>query len=80
MFDLSPTGTGKTICALYVAKNLHLNPVVICPLAAIPGWKRHADLLGVPLTVVKSESVNTDEPSCTALMSAAVMAARSDSL
>lgn len=66
MFDLSPTGTGKTICALYVAKNLHLNPVVICPLAAIPGWKRHADLLGMPLTVVNYESVQKSKGFVTA--------------
>jgi len=57
MFDLSPTGTGKTICALSVAARLKLKPVVICPLAAIPGWQRHADALGLDLTIVNYESV-----------------------
>jgi hypothetical protein len=37
--DGSDTGTGKTIVALSVAKDLRLEPFVVCPKSVIPAWK-----------------------------------------
>ena len=37
--DGSDTGTGKTIVALQVAKDLRLEPFVVCPKSVIPAWK-----------------------------------------
>jgi len=36
--DASDTGTGKTYCALAVAKLLNLKPFIICPKSVIPDW------------------------------------------
>lgn len=38
--DASATGTGKTLCAIIVAKKLEKPVVVVCPKAVIPAWKR----------------------------------------
>lgn len=37
--DGSDTGTGKTVVALSVAKDLRLEPFVVCPKSVIPAWK-----------------------------------------
>ena len=37
--DGSDTGTGKTVVALSVAKDLGLTPFVVCPKAVVPSWK-----------------------------------------
>lgn len=37
--DGSDTGTGKTVMALYAAKQCGLIPFVICPKAVIPSWE-----------------------------------------
>lgn len=37
--DGSDTGTGKTIVAMNVAKDLRLEPFVVCPKSVIPAWK-----------------------------------------
>ena len=37
--DGSDTGTGKTVMALYTAKQCGLIPFVICPKAVIPSWE-----------------------------------------
>ena len=33
-------GTGKTIIACKVARSLGLIPVVVCPKAVVPNWKK----------------------------------------
>jgi superfamily II DNA or RNA helicase len=38
--DSSDMGTGKTIIASVVASQLKLHPVVVCPKAVIPNWKK----------------------------------------
>jgi SNF2 family DNA or RNA helicase len=38
--DASDMGTGKTIIAVKVARSLGLIPVVICPKAVVPNWKK----------------------------------------
>jgi superfamily II DNA or RNA helicase len=38
--DTSDMGTGKTFCALHVAKALNRPIFVICPKAVIPSWRR----------------------------------------
>ena len=37
-FDASPTGTGKTYCASWIAKNYGANVVVICPKSVQKNW------------------------------------------
>ncbi len=37
-FDCSPTGTGKTYCASWIAKNYGANVVVICPKSVQKNW------------------------------------------
>ena len=37
--DGSDTGTGKTVVALSVAKDLGLTPFVVCPKSVVPSWK-----------------------------------------
>lgn len=56
-FDLSATGTGKTPCALMVAKELGRPAAVVAPLGTLPGWRRTAEALGVPLVSVNYESL-----------------------
>lgn len=56
----SATGTGKTLVALTVAKELGLRPLVCCPLAAFATWKSWAEELEVPLIgVVNQEKLKT---------------------
>jgi len=38
--DTSDTGTGKTYCSLYTAKQLNLRPFVIAPKNALYNWRR----------------------------------------
>lgn len=45
--DASQTGTGKTHVALATCKVLGLNPMIICPKAVIPGWKKACKYHGV---------------------------------
>jgi len=37
-FDASPTGTGKTVCASWIAKNLGSSVVVLCPKSVQKNW------------------------------------------
>ena len=37
--DGSDTGTGKTVVALSVAKDLGLTPFIVCPKSVVPSWK-----------------------------------------
>jgi len=45
--DGSSTGTGKTFCGLYASKILGLRPIIICPKAVVPGWKKSLETLGI---------------------------------
>lgn len=56
----SATGTGKTLVALTVAKEMNLKPLICCPLAAFATWKYWAEELEVPLIgVVNQEKLKT---------------------
>lgn len=57
--DLSATGTGKTICALSVAKNLRKSATVVAPLATFPGWKRAASDINIKLNIINYEMLNS---------------------
>lgn len=58
--DNSDTGTGKTYVAVVVCRELGLKPLVICPKAVIPAWKKTLNKLGVDaLTVVNYELIKT---------------------
>lgn len=37
--DASDTGTGKTYCALGVAREIEYTPAIVCPLTIIPAWQ-----------------------------------------
>ena len=59
---MSMTGTGKTLCAVMVAKKLspHTIPVlVVCPKAVIPSWRRELDEQGVSGEVINYEKLKT---------------------
>lgn len=45
--DASQTGTGKTHVALAVCNVLGLKPIIICPKAIIPGWKKACKYHGI---------------------------------
>lgn len=58
--DTSATGTGKTLCAVQVAKRLGLPVLVICPKAVVPSWRRELDEQGVhALDVLNYEKLRT---------------------
>lgn len=42
--DASDTGTGKTHCALIVAKNMGYNCIIMCPKPVIAVWSKASDL------------------------------------
>lgn len=50
--DLSETGTGKTYCAAWVAKNFNSPVVVVCPKVAISGWNKVLGEFGIKADVV----------------------------
>ena len=37
--DASDTGTGKTAKAVWIAKTMSADVIVVCPKAVIPSWK-----------------------------------------
>lgn len=45
--DASDTGTGKTFCALEIAKYFNLIPIVITPKSVIPIWYKVAKTVGI---------------------------------
>lgn len=60
VIDASDTGTGKTICALFVAKALGQTPLVIAPKIVLTAWKEAAELVGIELLgVINPEGVKT---------------------
>ena len=58
--DTSSVGTGKTVVASYVAKELARPVAVICPKAVIPAWERELNEFGItPLFVINYEKIRT---------------------
>jgi len=55
VLDASDTGTGKTFCALAIAKHLNLFPIVITPKSVIPSWKKVAKIFKIDLFVSNYE-------------------------
>lgn len=49
ILDASPTGTGKTYCALKVCEAIGMRPFVICPKAVVSNWISVSKYMGVPL-------------------------------
>ena len=47
VLDASDTGTGKTYCAIAVAKLLKLRPFIICPKSVIANWVQIMKLFDV---------------------------------
>lgn len=54
--DGSDTGTGKSFCAAFIAKQLALDTLVICPLSVVPMWRAVLADAGVTATVINYES------------------------
>jgi SNF2 family DNA or RNA helicase len=55
--DGSDTGTGKTVVALSVAKDLGLTPFVVCPKSVVPSWKEWAEKFEFPPFVFNYEKL-----------------------
>lgn len=55
--DASDVGTGKTYTALAVMKHLGLRPLIVCPKAVIPSWRKAALHFGIEIDVVNYELV-----------------------
>ena len=51
-FDASPTGTGKTYCASWVAKNYGASVVVLCPKSVQKNWFDTLKSFGVDNPIV----------------------------
>ena len=50
--DLSETGVGKTYAAAWIAKQMNLPLVVICPKSVKPAWKKVLASFGVEATIL----------------------------
>ena len=58
--DTSSVGTGKTVVASHISKELGRPVAVICPKAVIPSWERELEEFGVkPLFVLNYEKIRT---------------------
>ena len=58
--DTSSVGTGKTVVASYITKELNRPVAVICPKAVIPSWERELEEFGItPLFVLNYEKIRT---------------------
>ena len=55
--DASDTGVGKTFIALWVARELGVVPLVICPKSVRVDWEKAAAIIGVEIEVVNYERV-----------------------
>ena len=53
----SDTGTGKTVVALSVAKDLQLTPFVVCPKSVVPAWKEWIQKFDFPVHVYNYEKL-----------------------
>ena len=62
--DASAVGTGKTVVAAAIAKELECPVAVICPKAVIPSWERELTEMGVdPLFILNYEKLRTGKTS-----------------
>jgi len=58
--DTSAVGTGKTVVAAHIAKELECPVAVICPKAVIPSWERELSETGIsPEFVLNYEKIRT---------------------
>lgn len=58
--DTSSVGTGKTVVACHIAKELGVPVAVVCPKAVIPSWTRELAECGVdPIFVMNYEKLRT---------------------
>jgi len=55
--DGSDTGTGKTVVALSVARDLQLTPFVVCPKSVVPAWKEWIKKFNFPVHVFNYEKL-----------------------
>ena len=55
--DGSDTGTGKTVVALSVARDLQLTPFVVCPKSVVPAWKEWIQKFDFPVHVYNYEKL-----------------------
>ena len=55
--DGSDTGTGKTVVALSVARDLQLTPFVVCPKSVVPAWKEWIQKFDFPVHVFNYEKL-----------------------
>lgn len=55
--DASDVGTGKTYSALAACRELKLKPLVVCPKAVIPSWKKAARHFGIEIEAINYELV-----------------------
>ena len=60
VLDASDTGVGKTMVALGVAKELGVEPLILCPKSVITSWKQASKGMGVePLGILNIEKLKT---------------------
>jgi superfamily II DNA or RNA helicase len=59
VLDGSDTGTGKTYKAMAAVVAMGGTPVVVCPLAIVPGWHRAAKHFNTKAIVINYESLKT---------------------
>jgi superfamily II DNA or RNA helicase len=55
--DASDTGTGKTYCALSIAKMLNLKPLIICPKSVLTNWNRVATELDIEPLIITNYDI-----------------------
>lgn len=55
--DASDTGTGKTYCALHIAKQLNLRPLIVCPKSVLTNWKRVASEIGIEPLIITNYDI-----------------------
>lgn len=49
ILDASPTGTGKTYCALKLCEEIGMRPFIVCPKSVITNWLNVSKYMHVPL-------------------------------
>jgi hypothetical protein len=59
VYEGSDTGIGKTYMALAAVKAMGGTPVVVCPLAIVPGWHRAGHHFGMKVAAINYESIKT---------------------
>lgn len=59
--NASPTGTGKTIMALALARAASVPAHIVCPRSVIPSWRRTADSMGVQIAATNYENLTSSK-------------------